>query len=509
MTTPSANLSALVSPVAADVSGAGRATGTPDAGPFQAALVAASQPLTTETVGIVGIDEPTLPEETDELTDANLAGLLAVAAQVLTPPINAAVAQANGVAPQADAPLAVEPTRSRSDALLFDRAAADAIPQPTTSTAQPAVPAAQQPATTLVPTAPTNVPLPASEPTPAEVTARSTTVAAARGPSPTIPAQAPIVVNLTPNVPVPADPSVTNPPVAEPTAAIPATALPSAQLGERPTNAGEQFAAIASAGAHLVAPVGPPASAAFNNVLTEADRASPAPTVALTTEAIPQESVPAARVRFATGETVLPPVNFSTQALTSLGLAPVRSVEVTADMRSVTKPTEMAPDEAPSVAPNPFGGPDRFALAAPAATGAVRAAPAAPAVQVADAVVAHVQVLQRDGAVEFQMRLDPPELGRMQVRLVTRGDEVHGQVLVANDAVRQLIESQMPELRHRLEAAGVTVERFDVATDPGTGGNRNPYRDAEPELAPRLREATIAPRPRAAIGAPGTLDVTV
>jgi flagellar hook-length control protein FliK len=107
------------------------------------------------------------------------------------------------------------------------------------------------------------------------------------------------------------------------------------------------------------------------------------------------------------------------------------------------------------------------------------------------------------------MRLDPPDLGRVQIRLVTRGDEVHGQVLVANDAVRQMMESQMPDLRQRLEAAGVNVQRFDVSTDAGSGGNQNAYHgSAVPEFAP---VAAPAAAPRARIGRieAGSLDVTV
>ena len=81
------------------------------------------------------------------------------------------------------------------------------------------------------------------------------------------------------------------------------------------------------------------------------------------------------------------------------------------------------------------------------------------------------------------------------------------------EAVRGLIESQLPELRQRLEAAGVSVQQFDVSTDPNTGGNRNPYREAAlQEFFPRAPISTGAPTvPRARIGRPdpGSLDVTV
>ena len=124
----------------------------------------------------------------------------------------------------------------------------------------------------------------------------------------------------------------------------------------------------------------------------------------------------------------------------------------------------------------------------------------------------HSHVLERDGVVEFRMRLDPPDLGRVQIRLITRGDEVYGQVLVADDAVRRLIESQLPELRQRLEAAGVNIQRFDVATDSGTGGSQSAYREfTGAALAPRVPTGVPAPAPQARIGRfeAGSLDVTV
>jgi hypothetical protein len=364
------------------------------------------------------------------------------------------------------------------------------------------------------------------------------------------------------------------------------------RLGDRPGNAGERFAAIASAGA-LLAPSAPPTSVAFSNVMESTQPAATgavggstnptnnplepsaltqllapatpggarAPTLATTsasalaapppaaaaltpsapapvnasatTNVVPSASVPAApvavapgatlagtapqtvpgeappfaRIRFATGDPVLPPVNFSTQALSAAGLIPVRSggFVPTVQTKDGTPGDASAAAAAGAVLP---AVPNQPVTAAQTLTGPAAPPPAA---QVADAVISHASVLQRNGGVEFQMRLDPPDLGRIQVQLVSRGDEVHGQVLVASEAVRQVMESQLPELRQRLEAAGVNVQQFSVATDSG-GGSRNPYRNAPaPEFAPSVSSVTAAgERPRARIGpSTGTLDVTV
>jgi flagellar hook-length control protein FliK len=95
------------------------------------------------------------------------------------------------------------------------------------------------------------------------------------------------------------------------------------------------------------------------------------------------------------------------------------------------------------------------------------------------------------------------------VKLVASGDELRGQVLVADDAVRRTLESQLPELRHKLEAAGVTVQSLDVATDPN-GGSRD-ERDERPPFAPPVPRESEPPRRPRAIVAPrvGALDVTV
>jgi hypothetical protein len=52
-----------------------------------------------------------------------------------------------------------------------------------------------------------------------------------------------------------------------------------------------------------------------------------------------------------------------------------------------------------------------------------------------------------------------------------------------------MIESQLPELRQRLEAAGITVQNFNVTTDPSGGGNRNARQEPTPETPTPLLTA--------------------
>lgn len=135
-----------------------------------------------------------------------------------------------------------------------------------------------------------------------------------------------------------------------------------------------------------------------------------------------------------------------------------------------------------------------FTLAT-AATSAPASTQATPtfAAQVADGIVTHAQAnTQQNGSTEFRLRLDPPELGAVNVQLVSVGDEVRGHVVVASDSVRQMIESQLPELRQRLEAAGVTIQNFEVSTDSSGKGNRNPWQEPTSRTPTPGQEATSA-----------------
>lgn len=128
-----------------------------------------------------------------------------------------------------------------------------------------------------------------------------------------------------------------------------------------------------------------------------------------------------------------------------------------------------------------------------------------------EAFVTHARVVETGGTHEFQLRLDPPELGEVKVRVLAMGDRVEARLVVSDDAVKRLIESQLPELRQRLEAAGVNVPTFDVSTDGGgrhggTGGDG--WDGPRPAFAPpRAAGPPLPARPRPS-SAGGLIDVT-
>jgi len=105
----------------------------------------------------------------------------------------------------------------------------------------------------------------------------------------------------------------------------------------------------------------------------------------------------------------------------------------------------------------------------------------------------------------------------MQVKIFASGDQMRAEVIVADQAVRGLLESQLPELRQKLEAAGLNIQRFDVSAESSSSGNGNQPRDEQPNTPwewfdpaqrnPRTRPQTVLERPTPTLGQ--RIDVTV
>ena len=102
--------------------------------------------------------------------------------------------------------------------------------------------------------------------------------------------------------------------------------------------------------------------------------------------------------------------------------------------------------------------------------------------QLADSVQRAVLV---DGR-ELRMRLSPPELGQLEVRVVETSDGVRVSLVASTREAAELIQQQLPFLRSALEARDLKVDRLDVFS---------------PELADGSSDG--APRDRTAAGGQG------
>jgi flagellar hook-length control protein FliK len=103
---------------------------------------------------------------------------------------------------------------------------------------------------------------------------------------------------------------------------------------------------------------------------------------------------------------------------------------------------------------------------------AARSAPAARASLQAieiDRVVEQIKLHTRPGISRIQMIIDPPELGRLSIRLSLRGDQLVGRVAVESAELLQQLREQLPALREAMSEAGVDVRDFEFTQEEPPG----------------------------------------
>lgn len=76
---------------------------------------------------------------------------------------------------------------------------------------------------------------------------------------------------------------------------------------------------------------------------------------------------------------------------------------------------------------------------------------------------ARVSVVVRNGLQEASLQLNPPELGRLDVKISTDGDQAKILFSVQSGAAKDAIELAMPRLREMLEQSGLQLAHSDVS----------------------------------------------
>ncbi|MDM7461593.1 MAG: flagellar hook-length control protein FliK [bacterium] len=90
------------------------------------------------------------------------------------------------------------------------------------------------------------------------------------------------------------------------------------------------------------------------------------------------------------------------------------------------------------------------------------------------------------------VRLDPPELGVIELRVQAQGNEVQAWVSAERDFTRQLLQQAQQHLREQLESRGLQLTHFDVG-----GQGNSPFAQAHAYRAPAAQRNNI-PHPSAA-----------
>jgi flagellar hook-length control protein FliK len=84
-----------------------------------------------------------------------------------------------------------------------------------------------------------------------------------------------------------------------------------------------------------------------------------------------------------------------------------------------------------------------------------------------------VQMMMSKNLKNVDIRLDPPELGRMHIRMTMHGDGASVQFTVANHQARDMVEQAMPRLREMLSQQGVQLA--DTSVQQQNSGQQGQY----------------------------------
>jgi len=130
-------------------------------------------------------------------------------------------------------------------------------------------------------------------------------------------------------------------------------------------------------------------------------------------------------------------------------------------------------------------------------------------------VVEALRILPRgDGQHEVRMRLNPPELGEVSVRMVVKEGSASVFMSTQTDAAREAIQSALPQLRDVLESRDLRAQELHVALDGSKTGSQMPdgqrrerREEQQPEAAAPWAMPLQAKRARRERVRVGQLDV--
>ncbi len=107
--------------------------------------------------------------------------------------------------------------------------------------------------------------------------------------------------------------------------------------------------------------------------------------------------------------------------------------------------------------------------------------------RVAEQMAQHIERMVYDCEREaITVRLDPPELGVIELRVQTTGNEVHAWVNAERDLTRQLLQQAQQHLREQLESRGLELAHFDVG-----GQSHSQFAQARPLRTPATQSVAF------------------
>jgi len=114
--------------------------------------------------------------------------------------------------------------------------------------------------------------------------------------------------------------------------------------------------------------------------------------------------------------------------------------------------------------------------------------------QAAEAIHSHVEAVFEDGHAEFQLQVEPPELGVLKIYLTGMGERLTARLVAVEETAHRLLEQQADALRERLERSGLVLDRLEIRWEGG--GRSHKHDDAPPEPWPVFEPSQSLSGPR-------------
>jgi len=89
--------------------------------------------------------------------------------------------------------------------------------------------------------------------------------------------------------------------------------------------------------------------------------------------------------------------------------------------------------------------------------------------RVIDQIINRLSIRSNGSQSEVKIQLDPASLGKVRMNIITSGDGVRTVIVAENQAVKQLIESNLSQLRDSMLSQGLKLDGFSVLV----GGEAN------------------------------------
>jgi len=106
--------------------------------------------------------------------------------------------------------------------------------------------------------------------------------------------------------------------------------------------------------------------------------------------------------------------------------------------------------------------------------------------QVLQQVVSKLQTDLQRGSSRINVRMYPPELGKVQMKLVSEDSNMQVQLQVQNSQVQSILERNMPALRQALEQQDLDFDSIQVSVESGQEDRAGEHsREREPDFAAR------------------------